>query len=448
MQKQNVNGTRRAASPEGSKVPNKNWRDDVINVADRCAKAYNFRRKLDGIKHAAIAFWEVIVFAVLFSLGTATACRRLNKIKIADERKKNGHKKGMPRLGGTYERHERLVPDKSQVNDFKRKLPQWFVKNLEHYVLKAQLDYLLGCKMLPTNIDVIIDFNDKSYYGKLKKDESKTLIGTIKAPGTNRVRKFLGVMIKAGALRVFTHFNLIHKGVYHDEFVKQALGDLMVWGFTIRRVLADRWFANRGLLEWCQARDIEYIGPYKKQLNVVKVIHAYLKAGGDIVFSFLIQGALARFGAQPPMQAWLFLATRDKEKLSVIRRRYLQKKLTLAEATKRIHVFVVTTQPPANKQKRASWLRSLAQYYKHRWYIETAFRDLDRIQPTCHARTDGAKIFCTMMRCWHYNEWQIERERRRRLRRVPANVRHGPTLDEFNEIVFDASFGMSCVIAA
>jgi len=177
----NVNGRRRTALPERNKVPKKNWRDDILNVADQCAKAYNFRRKLDGIKYAAIAFWEVIVFAVLFSLGTATACRWLNKIKIADERKKNGHKKGMPRLGGTHERHERLVPDKSQVNDFKRKLPLWFVKDLEHYVLKAQVDYVLGCKMIPKTIDVLIDFNDKPYYGRTKKDESKTLIGTKKS---------------------------------------------------------------------------------------------------------------------------------------------------------------------------------------------------------------------------------------------------------------------------
>lgn len=440
MQKQNVNGKRRAARPERNKVPMKNWRDDVKNIAEECAKTYNFRRKLDGIKYAAIAFWEVIVFGVLFSLGTATACRRLNKIKCDDECKKNRRKKGMAMLGGKYERHERLVPDKSQVNDFKRKFPKWFVKNLKHFVLKAQVDYLLDCKMLPKNIDVLIDFNDKPYYGKMKKDESKTLIGTTKAPGTNRVRKFLGVMIKAGRLRIFTHFNLIHKGVNHDEFVKAALGDLMVWGFNIRRVLADRWFASRALLEWCQARDIEYIGPYKKQKNVIPYIHKFLKSGKDIVFSFLIQGDPARFNNKPPMQAWLFLAGANKERLSSIRRRFLQKKLTLAEATKKIHVFVVTTEPPRNKRRRASWLRALVQYYKHRWYIETAFRDLDRIQPTCHARTDGAKIFCMMMRCWHYNEWQIERERRRRLRRVPTCVRQGPTLEEFNEDVYESSF--------
>nr|MDO8113307.1 hypothetical protein [Candidatus Sigynarchaeota archaeon] len=175
---------------------------------------------------------------------------------------------------------------------------------------------------------------------------------------------------------------------------------------------------------------------------------SYLKTGTGIVFSFLIQGDPARFGAKPPMQAWLFLATRENEKLSWIRQQYKSKQLTLAEATEKIHVFVVTTPPPVNKLRRAAWLRNLALYYKHRWYIETAFRDMNHIKPTCHARTDAAKIFCTMMRCWLYNAWQIERERRRRLRRVPASVRHGPTLREFCDTVFETSFGLSCFARA
>src|SRR5271157_3025261 len=222
-----LHGNRRPGRSEECKAPMKNWRDDVLNIADQCAKSLNFRRKFDGLKYKAIAFWEVIVFGVLFKMGTADACRNLNKVKIMEETKNQRTKRAMRELGGVYPRHERLVPDKSQVNDFKRKLPAWFVKNLEQHVLKAQVDYLLGCNMLPKTIDVIIDFNDKPYYGKLKKEESETLVGTNKAPGTRRVRKFLGVLIKAGKLRVFTHFNLYHKGVHQDEFVLRALEELM-----------------------------------------------------------------------------------------------------------------------------------------------------------------------------------------------------------------------------
>ncbi|MEX2715228.1 MAG: hypothetical protein Q6370_002885 [Candidatus Sigynarchaeota archaeon] len=154
------------------------------------------------------------------------------------------------------------------------------------------------------------------------------------------------------------------------------------------------------MLEWCLARDIEHVWPFKKRKNVSMLIHSCLKASTDTVFSFLIQGNPARFGAQPPMQAWLFLATRQNEKVASNRRQYLQGKKNAGRGDeKKMHVFVITTQPPAHEQTLAASPHELARCYKHRWYIETTFFDLDRIQPTCHARTDAAKIFCTMMRC-------------------------------------------------
>jgi hypothetical protein len=440
MSSQTIHGKRPARRSDKCKAPIGNSPLSLLNIADRCAKTYHFHQKLDGLKYTAIYFWEVIVFSVLFHLGIEDASNRLNRFKIAETNRKLRRKKAQRVLNGKHERHERLVPDRSQVNDFKRKLPAWFVNDLEHYVLKAQVDYLLDIKVLPLKIDVIVDFNEKPYYGKLKLGDNKTITGTTKARGTHRVRKFLGVLIKARQLRVFTHFDLACKGVTHDVFVKNALGDLLAWGFTIRRVLADRWFANRGVLEWCKDHCIEYIGPFKKRKNVIDLIHKYLKTGKEIVLSYLMQGGPSRYYSSKPLQVWIFFAVRDKERLADIRKQYKARKLTLAEATAKIHVFVVTTKPPANKQDRAAWLRGLAKYYKNRWYIETAFCDLNRIQPTCHARTDAAKIFCTMMRCWLYNAWQIQRELRRRLRNVPGSWRKGPTLVEFCESVFETEF--------
>ena len=440
MSSKTTHGERPVRHSDKCKAPKGASPSILLNIADQCAKTYKFHQSLDGLKWAAINFWEVIVYAVLFSLGIEDASNRLNKIKIAEENKKLRRKKAPGKLGGKYERNERLVPDRSQVNDFKRKLPAWFVKNLEHRVLKAQVDYLLGIKVLPRRIDVIVDFNDKPYYGKLKLGDSQTITGTTKARGTHRVRKFLGVLIKSNKLRVFTHFNLARKGVSHDVFVKEALGDLLSWGFTIRRVLADRWFANRGVLEWCKDHGIEYIGPIKKGKKIINLIHQFLKTGKDILVQYSMQGDPTRYGTKNPLQVWIFFAVRDKERLAVIRRMYKEKKLKLDEATNKIHVFVVTSQPPRNKQDRAAWLRGLAKFYKTRWYIETAFSDLNRIAPTCHARTDAAKIFCTMMRCWLYNAWQIQREVRRRLRGVPASWRHGPTFREFCESLYEAEY--------
>jgi hypothetical protein len=42
----------------------------LLSIAERCAKTYHFHQKLDGPKHKAVTFWEVIVFAMLFNLST------------------------------------------------------------------------------------------------------------------------------------------------------------------------------------------------------------------------------------------------------------------------------------------------------------------------------------------------------------------------------------------
>jgi len=431
-----------------NKVPKVDWSSFYLKIAEYCAEKYKFRQNFDGWKYKVISFWEVIVFAVLFNISTKAASDRLNKLKFAQVNKKCRRKKIPKQLGGRRVRHERLVPDKSQVDDFKRRLPKWLVKNLQHYVLKAQVEYLLGCKMLHKTIDVIIDFNDKPYYGKLKTGDSNTIHGTTKAPGTRRVRKFLGVLIKSKMLRVFTHFDLVHKGIHHDEFVKAALGELLSWGFKIHRVLADRWFANRGVLEWCKDHHIKYVGPIQKRKNIIALIHKYLKTGGTALFEFAMQGDPSRYGTKNPLHVWIFFIARGGERIGDVRQQYKKKQLTLDEATAKIHVFVVTSRPPSGKQARAAWMRGLARVYKKRWYIETAFRDLGRFQPTCHARTDAAKILDATMRCWLYNAWQIERECRRRLRDVPASWRAGPTWNEFCDIIYETEYEAGCFATA
>ncbi len=100
---------------------------------------------------------------------------------------------------------------------------------------------------------------------------------------------------QGGAASCFHAFRFDSQGCSPRRVCQESARRSDGLGISIRRILADRWFASLGLLEWRQARDIEYVGPYKKQKNVIPFIHAYLKAGKDIVFSFLIQGDPTRF---------------------------------------------------------------------------------------------------------------------------------------------------------
>lgn len=425
-------------------APINNWFTFILNLAVFCANKYNFQKRTRWRKYEARHFWEVIVFGVLKNLGTEDAAEQWNKMKYAEMNRHLRRKKFPKPLGGKYPRVERLAPDRSQVNAFKRTFPRWFVRKLTTIVLKAQIDFAVEIGFLSNVIDIIIDFNDKPYYGKLKTSDNKSIIGTTQAPGTRKTRKFLGVVIKSGKTRLFTHFNLASQGVPHDVFVKEALEELLSWGFTLRRVLADRWFATRGVLEWCTKQKIEYIGPIKKLKGVKGYIHHFLKTGKKYIFSHEMLGSPSRYYGSKPLNVWVLLGARGGERLSKIRRKYLLKELTLEEATGAIYTFVVTKRPPRGKQRRAAWARGIAKIYKKRWYIETAFCDLNRIQPTFHARTDASKMFSMMMRCWLYNAWQMQRAFHRRRRGVPALWRESPTLRAFCTIMYDHDFKSTC----
>ncbi|MHA1396070.1 MAG: hypothetical protein ACTSRZ_21405, partial [Promethearchaeota archaeon] len=65
------------------------------------------------------------------------------------------------------------------------------------------------------------------------------------------------------------------------------------------------------------------------------------------------------------------------------------------------------------------------------WQIETGFKDLNRITPPSNARSEARKFIMTTVRYWVYNNWQIERARRKKLRGIKKSWRRGPTLRRF-----------------
>ena len=98
MSSKTSHGKRAARRSDKCKAPKGASPSTLLSIADRCAKTYKFHQKLDGLKYKAIAFWEVIVYAVLFSLGLEDASNRLNKIKIAEANKKLRRKKAPKEL--------------------------------------------------------------------------------------------------------------------------------------------------------------------------------------------------------------------------------------------------------------------------------------------------------------------------------------------------------------
>jgi len=79
--------------------------------------------------------------------------------------------------------------------------------------------------------------------------------------------------------------------------------------------------------------------------------------------------------------------------------------------------------------------------YKDQWHVETGFRDLNRIAPPSNARTNERKLFMFAVRYWVFNAWQLERAKRRQLRRCPKSWRKGPILHQFAQGVLELEVG-------
>lgn len=390
--------------------PRVNWFEFILKLAGCCAAKHGLKKKSRWRKYEARHFWEVIVFGILNSLGMEDAAKRWNDLKW-EKLNENARRKRHPRkLGGKRDRYERLAPDRSQVNDFKRQFPQSLVDDLSTIVFREQILLALDLGLITSTIDVFVDFTDEPYYGVLKVDESNSLHGTNRAPGTNRVRKYLGIMIKSGQMRLFSHVILTSSGVHKNDYMNEAIDDLLSWGFTIRRIAGDREFVSRQLIDKCIQDGIHYFGPFVKTQNVKKKMEKYLHEGGTGIYRYKLKGK-GYWHKKIPAETWLILHTEEDIGLKGIRKDFKDGKVSLKEAMSQIYVFISTRPLPRAKRRRNGQKLAWIRWYTQRWWIETAFRDFNEFFPSPHARFDGAKSLMMLLRAWLYNAWLMFRGR-------------------------------------
>ncbi|HMF31803.1 MAG TPA: hypothetical protein VKK79_10330 [Candidatus Lokiarchaeia archaeon] len=154
---------------------------------------------------------------------------------------------------------------------------------------------------------------------------------------------------------------------------------------------------------------------------------------GKYIVPYAIHGAPATCYGQPPMRGWLIFANGQGKSLGAIRLEYTSGQKSLADCVKQVMPIFTTARPPSGPRARQAWAADICKTYKSRWHIETGFRDLNRVAPPSNARTNERKIFMSAVRLWVFNAWQLERAKRRRLRRCPKVWRRGPTLRRFAE---------------
>ena len=103
-------------------------------------------------------------------------------------------------------------------------------------------------------------------------------------------------------------------------------------------------------------------------------------------------------------EVYLIFNAKKKYTLIGIKRDFKRGMITLDEAKDRIYA-IMTTQKP--KGKESSWASRISRYYRRRWWIETGFSDLNRINRRPRSNHDGVRYLDMLARMLLYNSWKI-----------------------------------------
>jgi len=411
-------------------VPYDTWLSWLKNLAIVCIQTLHLS-KCEGNRHSAVDFWRIMILSALLALSFDEAAKQLNDV-LWKEVQRHQRRKMQPRtLGGRGVRHERLCPNGDQTRKYRNTLPAYVVRSLNRIIFDAQLQYANDYHFITKNLTILVDNTQEWYYGKDRYPQNPFITGCNNGPGTNRKRNYLGIMAKSGSTFLYVGVEAIQKGASNVPFIMANLDHLIQLGYTIERVLADRWFPSYEMFAELQVRGITYVGPYRKWAPIKRMIESYLKNGKKYILSYTIKGAPAKYYHSPHIQVTLILTNRRGRRLREVRDDFLTGKVSLKDSMKEIFVIVTNIPPPRGKKAQQGWAVKICHTYEPRWNIETGFRDLNRIGELSNARKNVRKFFMFSLRFWVFNMWHLERAKRTRQKHVPKSWKKGPTLRTF-----------------
>ena len=334
-------------------------------------------------------------------------------------------------MGAGGGRHERLCPNGDQLRKYRNWLPQWLLPKLNDFIFDCMVKYALEQGYFKGKVDLLIDDTAEWYYGKDRFPLNPAITGGHNGPGTSRKRNYFACLLKVGKFYLYCGVVQLEKGASEVPHVERVIDRLAALGVEVRVVMGDRWFPTFDLLDALRARDIPYLGPYKRYPNIKKLILKFLHGGTKYIFSHEVWGAPATRKGRPPVEVTLILTNPRGRRLSEIQEDCMSGAKSEADCLKEIMVMVTTAKPPRSKKARQRWAVRLCQRYHVRWQIETIFRDVKRMVPASNARTNGRKLLMFSARFWGFNLWQLACAEWRRQKQHAKSHRRGPTLRSF-----------------
>jgi hypothetical protein len=273
----------------------------------------------------------------------------------------------------------------------------WNIVHLAHFLLLRKLD------LVKDNLKMIADVHDEP----CKKDKSDPYCFGQKEGKT--VHKTLVFSVISGELhQVFAQYKL-KKGMKRLLLFEAVMNRLMSNGFKVTYALVDREFYRKDLFQAFIRWKVTVITPGRKCKQTEQLMEDYLLGKCERFGRGSMKLPYVRKKGIPLLEFDLLLAAKRKYKLDQVKRDFDSKKLSITDAKKRIFPLVVLRVGSRGITKIKGNESYIRQLYRQRWFIEIAFREMNRLGISSHLRGRDSRLGILGAKALIYNIWQVQR---------------------------------------
>ncbi len=273
----------------------------------------------------------------------------------------------------------------------------WNDVNFAHFLLLYKLDFVRK------DLKLIADVHDEH----CKKNKQDPYCFGQKEGKT--VHKTLVFSVISGNLHQVIATYKLKKGMKRLPLFEAVMNRLTTNGFKVTYALLDREFYRNDLLQAFVHWKVTVIMPGRKCKQTEQLIEDYLLGKSNRFGRGFINMPYVRGKGKQVLEYDLELAAKRKYHLDGIKRDFKANKITLDEAKKRIFPLLVLragTRGIMKLEGNASYIRFL---YRQRWFIEIAFREMNRLGISSHLRGRDSRLGILGAKALLYNIWQVQR---------------------------------------
>ncbi len=370
---------------------------DVLKIIDPIVKTA-LPKKRSGFSNSVFILFMVCVKILLISPAKTA------KLLEHECQDKNISFQSYNVLKFTNNKNRRFFPDQPSLSRYLKRLDDYdCMEDFANLVLLAHLLYLKKKKLITKDVKLIADYTEIQCK---KNKEDPYCFGS--KEGKTHFKTLTFSIISCELHQIIANYK-IKKRQDKLPLFEEVIELLNKKGFNIVYALIDRGFYRKRILSYLKKQGITVIMPGRKCIQTATKIIKYLTNKGKRYCKGFIKLKYVKKLRYPVLNFDLLLAAKRSYTLSGIIRDLKSNKIALADASKRIFPLIVMFGKNGGIKSlhgNESYIRNL---YRRRWWIEIAFREMNRLGITSKSQNRNARLGIMGVKSLLYNIWQVQR---------------------------------------